>query len=207
MIDRRRSSEDAMYHLISEKPAESVLPTRSIKRWVIATFCLIVISLIEGCIIVKLATKDSSRGFETGFTTEFPDSKDAITIEKVRFTSPLKVDENGTLHQVNNSNERRYMGDSLEVDQAWEDLIYGRYIRLREPEVDWLDSDKGNENLKEIPAHDPVIAKSGMFGGVDMLYSLHCLNMLRKSLHGKHMKMEVFSEEENNIYPGKSCPS
>lgn len=200
----RRSSDDTMYESLSEKPAGSILPTRSIKRWVIATFVLIVISLIEVCVIVKLASQDPPKGFENGFATELPDAKGAISVEQVRFTSPLRVDDNGTLHQVNDPSERRYTGNSSEADQEWEDLVFGRYLRLRESEVDWLDSDEKSDDLEEIPEHKSVITEAGMYGGVNMLHSLYCLNMLRKHLHGDHKKMEHFSDEEDNMHLGKS---
>lgn len=196
-----------MYELLSEKQGGSggsILPTRSIKRWVIATFVLIVISLIEICVIVKLASQDPPKGFENGFATELPEAKDAISVEQVRFTSPLRVDENGTLHQVNDPSERRYTGNSSEVDQAWEDLVFGRYLRLRESEVNWLDSDEESDNLEVIPEDVSVITKAGMYGGVDMLYSLHCLNMLRKHLHSDHKNMQYFSDEEDSMHLGKS---
>lgn len=199
-----------MYELLSEKQGGSggsILPTRSVKRWVIATFVLIVISLIEICVIVKLASQDPPQGFENGFATELPDAKDAISVEQVRFTSPLRVDENGTLHQLYGPSERRYTGNSSEVDQAWKDLIFGRYLRLRESEVDWLDSDKENDNLEEIPEHESVINKAGIYGGVNMLHSLHCLNMLRKHLHSDHRNMEYLSDEEDVMHIGKAYPS
>lgn len=195
------------YHLISEEPIPTSSPnnppkpTKSAKPWVIATSILAVICFLEFCTILRLLIFPlRTESFTTGFSTDFPDSTDAITLRQVRFTSPLKVDGNETIYQGNYPSERRYTGDSPDADQAWEDLMYGRYLRLRESEVDWLDSDEGNEKLKRLPPQ-LIVPQGGMYGGIDMMHSLHCLNMLRKNMHdGRHMKMGIFSETENKMH-------
>lgn len=143
-----------------------------------------------------------TESFTTGFPTDLPDSTNTITLRQVRFTSPLKVDGNGTIYQGNHPGERRYTGDSPDVDQAWEDLMYVWYLRLRESEVSWLDSDEENEKLERAPPQ-LIVPQGDMYGGVDMMHSLHCLNMLRKNMHaGGHMKMGMFSETENKMHLG-----
>lgn len=208
-IDNMLTKNDE-YHLISEEPTptsspNNPKPTKPAKPWVLTTSILAVICFLEFCTILKLLIFPlRTESFTTGFSTDFPDSTDAVILRQVRFTSPLKVDGNGTIYQGNQPGERHYTGDSPDVDQAWEDLMYGRYLRLRESEVDWLDSDEGSEKLERVPPQ-LIVPQGGMYGGIDMMHSLHCLNMLRKNMHGGgHMMMGMFSEAENKMHLGIS---
>ena len=69
-----------------------------------------------------------------------------------------------------------------EIDAAWDELIYGRYVEFTSSEVSWLDSDRGTPRITFINISEPGLIKPGFYGGPDMLHTLHCINALRKHL-------------------------
>ena len=196
------AQDEEKCHLISEdKPETPNNPPKPSNRWTVATYTLATIAIVELCVILKLLLPHAD-SFATGFATDFPDAKGALNLHQVRFTSPLKVNENGTVYQEHHPDEPVYTGDSPEVGQAWNELIYGRYITLRGSEVHWLNSDTGLDHVEGIDEHGSFIPKSGVYGGIDMIHSLHCLNMLRMNMYGSHMHMEPFTERENQMHLG-----
>ena len=58
----------------------------------------------------------------------------------------------------------------------------GRYFRLEEPEVSLLNLDTTLPKLSNMPSGGRI-PKEGVYGGPDVLHSLHCLNAIRKHLN------------------------
>ncbi|KAH8426257.1 uncharacterized protein LDX57_004003 [Aspergillus melleus] len=113
------------------------------------------------------------------YDTDFEPMKHAISSVKVRFTSPLYVDDNGTFHRQEDPGAIKYVGGpEEELDANWDSLLGGRYFRLTEQETSTLNEDS------ELPSLSPWDrnGEEYFFAGIDMLHSLHCLNTLRKHL-------------------------
>ncbi|KAK4555796.1 hypothetical protein LTR86_007016 [Recurvomyces mirabilis] len=113
-----------------------------------------------------------------------------IRTHEVRFSGAIRATPDGNGLYVPepalDNQGRRYTGHpSPEVDAAWYDLIYGRYVRFTDSEVDWLNNDLDLRPLLPLTPspNNPLIPESGFYGGPDMLHSLHCINGLRKHLH------------------------
>ena len=122
--------------------------------------------------------------------------KPAIKTSQRRFTSPIRAYDNGTLYMVFPDNEPRYTttgGTFEEVDEAWDTLLRGRYVRLKDDEISWMNQDAFHQDLGIIDLDDPGKLEPGVYGGPDMLHSLHCLNALRKHIdvdhYGNHLKL------------------
>lgn len=89
---------------------------------------------------------------------------------------------------------RRFTGPpSPDVDAAWHDLIYGRYVSFTIPEYDWLNRDPVMPPMLPLPVAEAnsdhmLVPKEAYYGGPDMLHSLHCINGLRK-----HLDMDYYN--------------
>ena len=83
-----------------------------------------------------------------------------------------------------------------EVDKAWDDLLRGRYVQLKDSEIAWMNEDTFNPDLDFINLDYPGKMKPGTYGGPDMLHSLHCLNALRKHLDVDHYGNHLMLPEE-----------
>jgi hypothetical protein len=124
--------------------------------------------------------------------------KSAINLIPQRFNGAVRSGSNGTLnfHWSHSSNERRYTLSSGatwdEVDESWETLLAGRYVKLQPSEISSLDADVLSPPLQSIVGPN---TPPGIYGGPDMLHSLHCLDGLRKNLdldrYEKHMWMNA----------------
>lgn len=86
---------------------------------------------------------------------------------------------------------RLYAGPPTpEIDEAWHDLIFGRYVHFTDSEIDWMNSDPGIPQLTPLsPKMTSIIHTDGYYGGPDMLHSLHCINGLRK-----HLDMDYYKD-------------
>ncbi|KAK0272860.1 hypothetical protein LTS16_023597 [Friedmanniomyces endolithicus] len=92
------------------------------------------------------------------------------------------------------SHGRRFTGPpSPDVDAAWHDLIYGRYVRFSPWEVAALNRASDVPVLTPLPITDYLaspesdgnndtilVPQEGFYGGPDMLHSLHCIHTLYK---------------------------
>ncbi|RDW68641.1 hypothetical protein BP5796_09298 [Coleophoma crateriformis] len=92
-------------------------------------------------------------------------------MEQVRFTGAPAFDDNGQAF-VPHPDPIEYNGNSSEVDQVWEELTAGRYIRITEEEA----HDAWGEDIT--PFWEPMA--NSYVAGLDMFHTLHCLNRLRK---------------------------
>lgn len=103
---------------------------------------------------------------------------------------------------------RRYAGPaSPDVDAAWHDLIYGRYVSFTVPEHDWLNNDTIVPQMLQLPVVDTksnptLVPQEAYYGGPDMLHSLHCINGLRKHLNMDHSRasMPALSKEYERMH-------
>ncbi|GME27682.1 aquaglyceroporin like other eukaryote [Neofusicoccum parvum] len=115
--------------------------------------------------------------YETGFATEnVVLSESLIKIEQRKFTGGVEFTEDGELFLIDAPGERVYVGEpNGDVDEAWRNILDGRYFSLTEDEA------------KSLWGEDYEVyrdqAVGGFTGGFDMFHSLHCLNQLRMALH------------------------
>jgi len=130
--------------------------------------------------------------------------KSFIHLQPTRFRSAILPTEDLTDMHVPtpflDEQGRSYTGPpSVEVDAAWSDLIYGRYVNFTSSELAWLNSDTQVPNLEYLAANSPWIPTGGFFGGPDMLHSLHCLNGIRKHLDADEYGLTNSPEDEGDL--------
>ena len=81
-----------------------------------------------------------------------------IQLEQVRFKSPVDFEANGHEFLVTQPGDKAYVGNTTkEVDDAWAELLWGRYFSISEKEAISL---WGDEHLMY---SDPI--RSGYTGG------------------------------------------
>lgn len=114
------------------------------------------------------------------------DLKPAIKMHQTRFAGAIRDRADGSMHvpvPAVDKYGRRFSGPPTEeVDAAWEELIFGRYVNFRDEEVKWMNRDSGVPDLTFTNMTIPKQLVPGIYGGPDMLHSLHCVNGLRKHL-------------------------
>nr|POF04019.1 hypothetical protein CFP56_21775 [Quercus suber] len=116
-----------------------------------------------------------------------------------RYISALHAHENGTLFIPRPS---PFIGPpSPELDELWSSLLEPRYFQLATTETNTLDAEftpphdndtaaQGEplqqSHLEPLPLWASAVGTPGVYGGIDMLHSLHCVNALRKALAASH---------------------
>ena len=111
--------------------------------------------------------------------------KSSVKLHGRRFTGPIHDEANGSMLWIPSEDKygRVFAGPPTEdIDAAWDELIYGRYVNFTKSEVSWLNNDKGLPHLTFIDLSIPGSIEPGFYGGPDMLHTLHCVNALRKHL-------------------------
>lgn len=180
------------------------------RLWKYSTYGLGLFSFLQFCVILWLSfPRPSQSTYESGFSTDMDDAKSSIFLEQVRFTNAIRADENGFLYQVNNPNDPVYTGPpSKEIDDNWDALTAGRYIMLDESEVSQFDKDQYSLPLKPLPKVKGYVESPGVYGGIDVMHSLHCVNALRKMLYPDHYKDHSFPMEYMQMHLGElpHCP-
>ncbi|KAF2667551.1 hypothetical protein BT63DRAFT_294852 [Microthyrium microscopicum] len=84
-----------------------------------------------------------------------------------------------------------------EVDRNWIELIGDRYFNLTQSEIRQLDPNILQAGTQAPNDRTNEWNSAGVFGGVDMFHSLHCVNSLRLALDGRK---DYLSEElQHNI--------
>ncbi|KAH8433852.1 oxidase ustYa family protein [Aspergillus melleus] len=172
--------------------------------WQCSTFALLVIATIQFFLLLPSTYTlfHFKRSYETGFTTDFDDAKPHISLEQRQFSSGLRVSDNGTVYRAEGKpGETAYVGRDLDaVDKAWDKLFGRRYFVLQDDEVDQLDRDEPS-----LPALEPLVGirshtgHSGVFGGVEVFHSLHCLDALRRYINGQTHHHGRRLEEEGGM--------
>ncbi|KAE8323157.1 hypothetical protein BDV39DRAFT_209116 [Aspergillus sergii] len=155
-------------------------------KWKYAAISIATIALFQSIALITFILPAPS--YATGFATDFPLARSHIALEQKRFTSPIRATPNGTLYRIDDPTEPAYVGNypTEQLDAAWEALIGDRYFPLTEQEISHLSADT------DLPALEPVPDRNGThwaIGGVDVLHSLHCLDTLRRHMHGQNDDM------------------
>lgn len=133
-------------------------------------------------------------------TTGFPNMPLSPKLVQRRFAWALHAKPNGTLSAFEGTSTPRYVGDpSPVIDKAWEDLIGDRYFRLLDSEIGRLDEDIDLPNLEPLPTWKNAVDQSGVYGGIDMMHSLHCVNSLRRQLDHAY-----YAGNEMILLPGET---
>ncbi|KAL4895319.1 hypothetical protein BDV59DRAFT_199987 [Aspergillus ambiguus] len=178
------------------------VPVASAQYWKWATIVLAIFSALQ-CILVWpklfLTTGDT---YEVGFSTDFGDSKSHIRLEQRRFGAAIRATEEGTLYRVEEPGQPRYTGNHSmeEMDAAWEDLIGQRYFLFEESEVEEMNQDPFTPRVEPIEKM-PGVEQTGVYGGVDVLHSLHCLDIMRMHLQGRqHMGVHALPPDIQAIH-------
>ncbi|CZR52525.1 uncharacterized protein PAC_02402 [Phialocephala subalpina] len=112
--------------------------------------------------------------FATGFRTEFENIKNIIKEEPTMFWGGPRWHQNGTSYKIHNPNEPMYVGPpSDRIDEAWDELLVGRYFTVTEGEAEsTFGKPHGLHNHKNL----------GYLIGLDVFHTLHCVDQLRKML-------------------------
>ncbi|KAK3627549.1 hypothetical protein LTR56_019133 [Elasticomyces elasticus] len=154
-------------------------------------------------------------GYEDGFQTDIAFLKPFIKLHHTRFAGPIHATADGnTMHVPEpalDAKGRRFTGTpSEDIDAAWHDLIYGRYVAFTPAEIKKLNSDTGVPELLPLQkskyvdeaTNTSLVPEAGYYGGPDMLHSLHCLNGIRKHLDMDYYKasMPELSEEYQRMH-------
>ncbi|KAJ6124075.1 hypothetical protein N7471_011392 [Penicillium samsonianum] len=186
-LDLREEEEIEL--LTTGERAESVYNNKAaeakIKYWRGAVYCLALLLFIQTCFTFwVLKSLPNWTACEIGFATDLDDAKPWISLEQTRFTNSLRADENGMLYKFSNPDDQTYTGaPSEEIEKAWDKLISGRYVRLMESEIVKLNGSAYDHPLEPVVARKHMITSSGVYGGIDVMHSLHCVNVLRKHLN------------------------
>lgn len=164
--------------------------------WKLATFLLAIATLTQAALLVFIASPD---GEET--RTAFPGAPNPYKKTIRSYTFALRASENGTLYPVTDPSSPTYAGPpSPQIDQAWNQLMEPRYFKLTESEIAHLTSTD-----LDLPAPEPLpqwagaVPEPGVYGGIDMLHSLHCVDSLRKALTPAY-----YALDEMFLLPGET---
>ncbi|KAI7535086.1 NAD(P)-binding protein [Hortaea werneckii] len=176
----------------------TLVPAYPRNIWKLATILLAIATLTQAALLLFIASQDRE---ET--RTGFPGAPNPYKKTTRSYTFALRASaENGTLHPVVDPSSPTYAGPpSPQIDQAWNQLIEPRYFKLTEAEVAHLTS---NDN-QDLPAPEPLpqwpgaVPETGVYGGIDMLHSLHCVDSLRKALTPAY-----YAADEMFLLPGET---
>ncbi|PMD48881.1 hypothetical protein L207DRAFT_415190 [Hyaloscypha variabilis F] len=117
-------------------------------------------------------TQVSSLGsYSTGWKTDFAAARPHIKIEQVRFNGGTAFDDDGKAF-IPHPEPIDYEGDGPKVDQAWDELTGGRYVRITEEEA----HEAWGEDISPFWER----RAESYVAGFDMFHSLHCLNRIRQ---------------------------
>ncbi|KAI7182625.1 NAD(P)-binding protein [Hortaea werneckii] len=164
--------------------------------WKLATFLLAIATFTQAALLVFIA----SHGREEN-RTGFLGAPKPMRKTTRSYTYALRASENGTLYPVINPSSPTYVGPpSAQIDQAWNELIEPRYFKLTGSEVAHLTSnDQGLPAPEPLPQWPGAVPEPGVYGGIDMLHSLHCVDSLRKAL-----TPDYYAADEMFLLPGET---
>ncbi|KAJ8132760.1 hypothetical protein O1611_g860 [Lasiodiplodia mahajangana] len=156
-------------------------------RWVAVTVVIWFISLLLTWKIASVVTRPRY-DVSLGLNTELEPLKSQIEMQVIRFTGDLDWDENGTLIRTH-PGPIEYVGDPTpEIDAAWEHLIFGEAVDLKGDEARTIEG--------------TTFQKAGGWWvlGIEVFHHLHCLNMIRKTLHLDYYGINEDSMERYNTH-------
>ncbi|KAK9790214.1 putative Cyclochlorotine biosynthesis protein O [Seiridium cardinale] len=179
-------SEDEGGLLMSQQPKSVVARlSYAVKRsWWVVGPSLWLLSLLATWIIASAASK-SRYDISVGLDTELEPFKSQIEMYKTTFSSDLDWDANGTLRRVSRPGSLQFVGDpSPEIDANWEHITAGVAIDIKGPEA------------KTIEGTTYQKPDGSWFLAIEVFHQLHCLNMIRKTLH-----IEYYGINEPDMHP------
>ncbi|KAF2207417.1 hypothetical protein CERZMDRAFT_16581, partial [Cercospora zeae-maydis SCOH1-5] len=114
------------------------------------------------------------------YSTDFRPARHAVELEQVRFTGSPKFDDNGDPFLVYPPDQILYTGPpSGQIDLEWEELIKKRYFLIDDDEA----REAWGPNYQQYYRYpDQGDKKGGYVAGVDVLHTLHCVNVIRLAL-------------------------
>ncbi|KAH8807268.1 hypothetical protein F5884DRAFT_880154 [Xylogone sp. PMI_703] len=167
-------------------PEKAHIHPRSSSTWYLV-IPWIVLTVAFACLSLYLyvTTRPSYLGkFETGWKTDFGPARQHISTEQVVFTGSPAFDLDLNYY-VPHPDPIKYVGDpSPDIDNAWEELTWGRYILITEEEARSSLADQFGD-IQQFWSPK----RGGYIGGLDMFHTLHCLNRLRKELNPEYYPM------------------
>jgi hypothetical protein len=114
-----------------EEPHRSRRRYFNINIWFFTTLLLLAFSIAQN---ISRSHSKGSGSYETGFTTDFPDTQRTIQLEKHRFTAALRDHSNGTLYLVSDASQPQYVGlPNTAIDDNWDALTHGKVITVLRP--------------------------------------------------------------------------
>ncbi|GAB1740975.1 hypothetical protein NU219Hw_g6229t1 [Hortaea werneckii] len=187
------NAEDTRRPKIVDRTLVAAYPRNT---WKLATILLAIATLTQAVLLVFIASHDCEEN-----RTGFPGAPNPNRKTTRSYTFALRASENGTLYPVTDTSSPTYAGPpSPQIDQAWNQLIEPRYFKLTESEVAHLTS-----HDQDLPAPEPLpqwpgaVREPGVYGGIDMLHSLHCVDSLRKALTPAY-----YAADEMFLLPGET---
>ncbi|OGM41168.1 hypothetical protein ABOM_009847 [Aspergillus bombycis] len=161
-------------------------PPSSVQRWKCIAYSLAILSVVQFLYTISPKHIPTTNTYETGFSTDFDDVKPHIRLEERRFSSAIRATENGTLYRVDDPREKRYTGNypPEEINASWEELIGERYFLFEQYEIEQMNQDTSESELEPLKkmTKSVVVPQDGVYGGVDVMHSLHCLDILRRRI-------------------------
>ncbi|KAH8799355.1 hypothetical protein F5884DRAFT_811623 [Xylogone sp. PMI_703] len=136
--------------------------------------------ILSLCLLLVLSARSFSRtqcSYEHEFSTEFFPIRSTISLHSTQFYGGIEMDGNGTMRRTFDRGGKTYAGPANpEIDEAWEELIGGRYFYITEDEAKdaWGDSYKA--------FHYEMRGDISYVAGLDVMHTLHCVDMLRRTL-------------------------
>lgn len=188
------SAEDTRRPKITDRTLVAAYP-RNI--WKLATILLAIATLTQAALLLFIASHDREKN-----RTGFPGAPNPYKKTTRSYTFALRASaENGTLYPVVDPSSPTYAGPpSPQIDQAWNNLIEPRYFKLTDSEVAHLTStDQDLPAPAPLPQWPDAVPEPGVYGGIDMLHSLHCVDSLRKALTPAY-----YAADEMFLLPGET---
>ncbi|KAH9825648.1 Cyclochlorotine biosynthesis protein [Teratosphaeria destructans] len=106
---------------------------------------------------------------------DFAPARHLLKSNEVTFSGTAAFHDNGSAYRTSRVGEPQYVGTpSKEIDEAWDALIQGRYFYITEDEARQTWPDTYQQYYRD---------EYGYRAGLDVLHTLHCVNMLRKTIY------------------------
>ncbi|KAI5370337.1 Putative mycotoxin biosynthesis protein UstYa [Septoria linicola] len=118
------------------------------------------------------------------YDTDFGPARKSVELEQVRFSGSAQFDDEGEPYFDYDEHETVYTGTPTKaMDRAWNKLIRHRYFLINDEEAlqAWGPDYEQYYRYPDSPKHE-----GGYVAGLDVLHTLHCVNMLRKALYKDH---------------------
>ncbi|KAM3418540.1 hypothetical protein BST61_g4518 [Cercospora zeina] len=137
------------------------------------------------------------------YSTEFAPARSAVELEQVQFTGAPKFDDEGEPFFDYDQNQVLFSGTPTEaIDRAWDQLIERRYFIITNDEAReaWGPGYEQYYRFPDTPHHE-----GGYVAGLDVLHTLHCVNMLRKALYKDHYGEHTHGSKKFEQYHVDHC--